>query len=161
MKNAFLVFLLSVSMTAQAAGSPAGDAAAAANKIQLEDIRARMFFLSTSEMAGRLIGTPEHAIAANYIESEFMRLGLKPGGDDGTYFQSFDLESAWPDPQKPALLEATVGSRRKQFLAGHDFSPWWVQGVKSEGAQGPIEFLGYGINAPEYGYNDFAGVELH
>jgi hypothetical protein len=161
MKNAILVFLLSGAMVAQAAGNPAGDAAAAANNIQLEDIRARMFFLSNREMAGRLIGTPEHAIAANYIESEFMRLGLKPGGDDGTYFQSFDLESAWPDPQKPFTLEATVGSREKKFLVGHDFNPWWVQGVKSEGAQGPLEFLGYGINAPEYGYNDFAGVELH
>ena len=161
MKNVILAFLLGVSMAAQAARNPGGDAAAAANNIQLEDIRARMFFLSNSTMAGRLIGTPEHAIAANYIESEFMRLGLKPGGDDGTYFQSFDLESAWPDAQKPFLLQATVGSRQKDFLPGHDFNPWWVQGVKSEAAQGPIEFLGYGINAPEYGYNDFADVELH
>ncbi len=161
MKKLILPFLLSAAMIAQAAGSPAGDIANAANNIQLEDIRARMFFLSSSEMAGRLIGTPQHTIAANYIESEFMRLGLLPGGDDNTYFQSFDLESAWPDPQNAAVLEATVGNRQKKFLLGHDFSGWWVQGVKSESAQGPIEFLGYGINAPEYGYNDFAGVELH
>ncbi|MGB9467314.1 MAG: M20/M25/M40 family metallo-hydrolase [Candidatus Acidiferrum sp.] len=160
MKKLSLVLLLSASMVAQAASNSPGDTAAA-NNIKLEDIQARMFFLSSSEMAGRLIGTPEHAIAANYIESEFMRLGLKPGGDDNTYFQSFDLESAWPDQQKGNLLEATVGSQHKSFLPGHDFNPWWVQSVKSESVQGPIEFLGYGINAPEYGYNDFAGVDLH
>jgi Zn-dependent M28 family amino/carboxypeptidase len=161
MKKLIPVVLLGVSIAAQASSTSSSDVAAAANNIQLEDIRARMFFLSTSEMAGRLIGTPEHAIAANYIESEFMRLGLTPGGEDNSYFQSFDMESAWPDPQKSFVLEATVGTLQKSFLLGHDFNPWWVQGVRSESVQGPIEFLGYGVNAPEYGYNDFAGVELH
>jgi len=162
MKNSWLAVFLSAAMAATGATNSSGDAADAANGIQLEDIRGRMFFLSNSDMAGRLIGTPEHTVAAHYIESEFMRLGLKPGGDDNTYLQSFDLESAWPDQEKGgAVLEATVGGKQKTFLPGHDFNPWWVQGVKSESAQGPIEFLGYGINAPEYGYNDFAGVDLH
>ena len=163
MKKLTLAVLLSLSLVAQAANSSSGDATAAtaAKTIQLEDIRARMFFLSTTEMAGRLIGTPEHAIAANYIESEFMRLGLKPGGEDNSYFQSFDMESAWPQLEKSFVLEAIVGTRQKSFLLGHDFNPWWVQGVKSESVQGPIEFLGYGVNAPEYSYNDFAGIDMH
>ncbi|MGB7283966.1 MAG: M20/M25/M40 family metallo-hydrolase [Candidatus Acidiferrum sp.] len=161
MKNWSFLFVLSAAMVAQAAGNSTGDATTAAKNIRLEDIRARMFFLSNSDMAGRLVGTPEHQIAANYIESEFMRLGLKPGGDDGTYFQGFDMVSAWPDPQKSDVLEATIGAEQKKFVLGHDFSPWPVEGVRTESVQGPIEFLGYGINAPEYGYDDFAGVELH
>src|SRR5277367_2716012 len=132
MKNSWLAVFLSAAMAATGATNSSGDAADAANGIQLEDIRGRMFFLSNSDMAGRLIGTPEHTVAAHYIESEFMRLGLKPGGDDNTYLQSFDLESAWPDKEKGAVLEATVGNKQKHFLLGHDFNPWWVQGVKSE-----------------------------
>src|SRR5208282_4963666 len=100
MKNLCVVFLLSAAMAVPAATNSSGDVTAAANGIQLDDIRARMFFLSNSDMAGRLIGTPEHTVAAHYIESEFMRLGLKPGGDDNSYFQSFDLESAWPDKER-------------------------------------------------------------
>jgi hypothetical protein len=142
------------------ADDSSADASRAALSIQLEDIRSKMFFLATDEMGGRLVGTREHDIAANYIASEFMAMGLKPLGDNKSYFQEFDVASAWPDESKGMILEAVINGQRKSFQRGHDFDAWWVQSVNSETAQGPVEFLGYGINAPEYGYNDFAGINL-
>lgn len=133
----------------------------AARSIQEREIKGEMFFLAADEMGGRLVGSPQDQIAANYIASEFMQMGLKPLGDDGTYFQDFDVISAWPDKTNPAVLTATIGGQKKNYQRGHDFDPWWVQSVSSETASGPVEFVGYGINAPEYGYNDFAGVDLH
>ena len=161
MKKLVLVVGLLGALAAQASSSAPEDFRSAAKEIQLEDVKAKMFFLASPEMAGRLIGTPEHAIAADYIESEFMAMGLKPGGDRDTYYQNFDMVSAWPDKENGYVLDATVGNTQKSFQDGHDFSAWWVQGVKSQSATGPIVFVGYGIDAPEYGYNDYAGVDLH
>ncbi|MCU1242098.1 MAG: hypothetical protein JWO71_2824 [Candidatus Acidoferrum typicum] len=158
--STFLMFL-TAPMVVQGASTSSEDIAAAAKAIQLEDVRAKMFFLGGEEMAGRLIGTPEHRVAAAYIQSEFMSLGLKPGGDDNTYLQGFDVVSAWPDESKGTVLEAAVNGQRRAFQLGHDFNPWWVQAVKSEAFEGPVVFVGYGIKAPEYGYDDFAGVNLH
>ena len=160
MKKIFLAIFLTASTMAQTVSSAPEDIVAAAKAIQLEDVRAKMFFLGGDEMAGRLIGTSEHRLAAAYIQSEFMSLGLKPGGDDHTYLQGFDVVSAWPDKKEGDVLEATVAGHRRVFQAGHDFNAWWVQAVKSEAFQGPVVFVGYGIKAPEYGYDDFAGVNL-
>jgi hypothetical protein len=156
MNRVAIIFLIATSAAAQSKT----DISSAAAAIQQQDIKAKMFFLSDAEMSGRLVGTHETRISADYIASQFMELGLKPLGDDGTYFQDFDLVSAWPEEQNGAVLDATIAGQQKSFIRGHDFDTWWVQSVKSESAHGPIEFLGYGINAPEYGYNDFAGVNL-
>lgn len=159
MKGLLVPVLLMALMAVQSPGQSNGSIDAAAASIRLDDIKAKMFFLSDREMGGRLVGTHDDRIAANYIASQFMQLGLKPLGDGQSYFQDFDLESAWPDDPAAVLKEAK-GGEEKSFVLGHDFEPWWVQSVKSESVRGPLEFVGYGINAPEYGYNDFAGVNL-
>jgi len=157
-KKAILIMLLS--LVAIAEDRRTANSNTAAQLIQLGDVRSKMFFLAADEMQGRLVGTSEDTIAANYIASEFMRLGLKPLGDDGTYFQSFDIARAWPKEQDAFTLALNVNGQTKFYQRGHDFEGWWVQSVNSETAKGPIVFLGYGVNAPEYGYNDFAGADI-
>src|ERR1022692_4267358 len=88
--------------------------------IQAGNIKAEMFFLSADEMAGRKTASHEAQIAANYIASEFLRFGLKPMGDDGTYFQNFDLVTAWPDKQSLALVARQNGVE-KSYQLDHDF----------------------------------------
>ncbi len=128
--------------------------------IQTSNIKAEMFFLSADEMAGRKTGSHEAQIAANYIASEFMRFGLKPMGDDGTYFQGFDLVTAWPDKQNMELIARQNGVEKSyQFDHDFDFSDL-LESDNSATATGALVFLGYGVNAPEYGYNDFAGIDL-
>jgi Zn-dependent M28 family amino/carboxypeptidase len=126
--------------------------------IQTSNIKAEMFFLSADEMAGRKTASHEAQIAANYIASEF---GLKPMGDDGTYFQNFDLVTAWPDKQNLALIARQNGVE-KSYQLDHDFDfSDLIESNNPATVNGPLVFLGYGVNAPEYGYNDFAGIDLH
>src|SRR5713101_6588090 len=103
-----ILLLMVVSIAAQAAGTSAPDFSSGVRSIQLDDIRAKMYFLSNSDMAGRLVGTPQHQIAADYIASQFMELGLTPAGNDNSYFQDFDLVSAWPDDSRGTVLTATI-----------------------------------------------------
>jgi Peptidase family M28/PA domain len=129
--------------------------------IQTSNLKAEMFFLSADEMAGRKTASQEAQIAANYIASEFLRFGLKPMGDDGTYFQNFDLVTAWPDKPNMALIARRNGIERSyQLDRGFDFEDL-VESNNPATVTGPLVFLGYGVNAPEYGYNDFSGIDLH
>jgi hypothetical protein len=129
--------------------------------IRTSNIKAEMFFLSADEMAGRKTASHEAQIAANYIASEFLRYGLKPMGDDGTYFQSFDLVTASPDKQNLSLIGRRNGVE-KSYQLDHDFDfSDLLESNNSATATGPLVFLGYGVNAPEYEYSDFSGIDLH
>jgi hypothetical protein len=130
----------------------------AVDSIRADEIKAHMYFLAADEMAGRDSGSREGRITANYIASQFMRLGLKPVGDGNTYFQNFDLVEAWPDNDNTEM-KATFNGVEKTYQLGHDFTSGRQSNNPAE-ANGPLVFLGYGVNAPEYGYNDFAGVNV-
>jgi hypothetical protein len=124
----------------------------------VDDIKAHMFFLAADEMAGRDATSPEGRIAANYIASEFMSLGLKAVGDGGTYFQNFDMIVGSLDPAETSL-KIKIGSSEKSYALGHDFM-WTRQSARSTQVSAPLVFAGYGIEAPEYGYNDFSGIDV-
>jgi hypothetical protein len=127
--------------------------------ISVDDIKAHMFFLAADEMAGRDATSSEGRIAANYIASEFMSLGLKPVGEGGTYFQNFDMIVGALDPTETSL-KIKIGSSEKSYALGHDFM-WIRQSARSTQVSAPLVFAGYGIDAPEYGYNDFSGIDVH
>lgn len=132
----------------------------ALNTIRAEKIKAQMYFLAADALGGRDSGSPEGRIVANYIAADFMRLGLKPAGDNGTYFQNFDLVKARLDKEN-TWLKSSINSVAKTYQIDHDFFYFYTEGDNSIETTGPLEFLGYGINAREYAYDDFAGVNLH
>jgi len=131
----------------------------ALNTIRAEEIKSKIYFLSSDAMGGRDSGSHEGRIAANYIAADFMRLGLKPVGDSGTYFQNFDLVKARLDKEN-TWLKSTIRGVGKTYQIDHDFFYYYTEGDNSIDASGPLEFLGYGVNAPEYDYSDFAGSNL-
>ena len=126
--------------------------------ISANDIKAHMFFLAADEMAGRDATSSEGRIAANYIASEFMKMGLKPVGDGGTYFQNFDMVVGALDPAETSL-KVKIGSSEKAYALGHDFM-WTLQSARPTQVSAALVFAGYGVNAPEYGYNDFSGINV-
>ncbi len=108
-------------------------------------------YLASDDLKGRGNGTPELERAADYIAELFRQAGLEPVGDNGTYFQSFEVTA-----------EAQLGAKNELTIAGaaqridEDFVPI----VFSDTAEfeGPLIFAGYGITAPEYMYDDYSGI---
>lgn len=132
----------------------------AAQLIDQSRLRAEMHFIASRDMKGRNAGSPEGKIAAGYIAGQFGILGLKPVGDNGSYFQNFQIVRAKIDPQN-TRLEATVGSASKDYLYGVDFNDASMpQHNTPFNVTAPVVFAGYGIDAPEYHYDDFKGVDV-
>jgi hypothetical protein len=139
----------------------------AAELIQPNDLQGDIAFLASDDLKGRNSGSAEDRIATDYIASEFMRLGLKPVGDGGTYFQNIDINTADPDLEHTTFTAKIAGVEHAfrvmiphAFSNNDDYSPWPWQSLHPASACGAIVFAGYGINAPEYGYNDFAGIDV-
>jgi len=130
----------------------------AAQLIREQDLRAELSFLASENLAGRNAGSAEDHIATDYIASEFMRLGLKPAGDNGSYFQDFTIVTADTD-RDHTTLTAKIGGAEKTFAYNRDFR-WLRQSLRPDSRCGDVVFAGYGIGAPEYGYDDFAGIDV-
>lgn len=127
-------------------------------QIQERNLKADVNFLASDEMAGRKTTSHEARIASSYIASEFLRLGLKPLGDDGSYFQRYDLTLAAQDDANIALTVRS-GAQEKSYQLGHDFDLTWItQTTNPTAVTGQVVFIGYGIKAPEYGYEDRKSV---
>jgi hypothetical protein len=108
-------------------------------------------FLADPVAGGRMTATPGDDRAATYVQSQFAAAGLKPGGPDGTWFQSFPLGHVLV-PGPGCSLE--IGGARAEL--GRDFLPI------ARGCDGafecPLVFAGYGIHNDFRRYNDYASV---
>jgi hypothetical protein len=120
----------------------------------LQDLK----FLTSDACEGRGILTKGINLASEYIEREFIKAGLKPGGSKGSYYQPFVVTtSAKPGPKNRLILKGPLG----QTIAlehGRDFSVLPVGG--SGQVEAPIVFAGYGITSTEPAYDDYAGLDV-
>lgn len=130
----------------------------ASELITPDDLKAHIFFLASDELRGRSAGSEEDHVATEYIASEFLRLGLKPMGDGGSYFQKMEIDTGNLD-REHTTLSSRIGGTEHTYAMGKDFR-WSRQSLKPASACGDVVFAGYGIDAPEYGYDDFSGVDV-
>ena len=114
-------------------------------------------FLSSDELKGRGDGTPELDRAADYIAARFIRFGLKPAGDNGTYFQSFMLTVGAKLGANNSLVYES-GGIRKTLIINQDFIPFSFSQDTTLNA--PLVFAGYGITAPDYHYDDYQVTDV-
>jgi len=122
-------------------------------KISAEDIEKRVRYLASEEMAGRMTGSPGEKLATEYAAQVFKKLGLKPAGDKGSYFQNFTFTAG-----------VELGEKNKLKAAGQDLklSKDWQPLIFSEsGSYSPSDmvFAGYGLKAPES--KDFEGYDSY
>jgi Zn-dependent M28 family amino/carboxypeptidase len=145
-------------------GLPA-EARAAADSIDAERIRAHVRFLSLDLLEGRGPGTRGGELAAEYIATQFALDGLEPAGDDGTYFQHVPLYAVHTIEDKTqASFEVTNakggnGTGTIPLTYGSEIVLKDQTGQPSAYIDAPIVFVGYGIDAPEYKWNDYAGPD--
>jgi Zn-dependent M28 family amino/carboxypeptidase len=165
----FVVLLLVSSVWAQnahkrarsSAGSARlpGSAIAAMQKIDPERIRAQVRFLASDLLEGRGTGQRGGDIAAEYIATQFALFGLKPAGDHGTYMQKVPMVGVTTLPQTTFSLVAPRSDARNLKPLDEYVASDQTQQPESDVNAG-IVFVGYGIQAPEYNWDDYKGVDL-
>src|SRR2546429_70887 len=92
----------------------------AAEVIQSKDIEADLSFLASDALAGRNAGSLEDHIATEYIAAEFRRLGLKPVGDGGTYFQKMTILTGEPDSSHMTMT-GNIAGVEQSYKFNQDF----------------------------------------
>jgi Zn-dependent M28 family amino/carboxypeptidase len=127
--------------------------------IDAQRIREHVKFLANDLLEGRGTGTRGGDIAANYIATQFALYGLKPAGDDGSYLQKVAFTGVHTLPATNASLQPQNGPALNLKLA-EDFVVGNQLQTDSVDIDAPVVFVGYGIQAPEYQWDDFAGVDV-
>ncbi len=152
-----ILLLLSLAAGATFAATPDPRVAAAAQSISSNNILKHIQVLASDEFAGRGPATPGEGLTVNYLTSEFKKIGLQPGNPNGSWFQEVPMVGVTSTP-KVAL---TLKGQRSELQAPQDFVGWSPQvraETKIEGSE--LVFVGYGVEAPEYGWDDFKGVDV-
>jgi Zn-dependent M28 family amino/carboxypeptidase len=124
-----------------------------------EKIRAHVKFLSSDLLEGRGTGQRGGDIAAEYIGTQFALYGLKPAGDDGTYFQNVPMVGVKTLPETsfklvPASGGAVTLKNLEEFVTNNESR------AETADIDAPIVFVGYGIQAPEYKWDDYKNYDL-
>jgi len=123
-----------------------------------QSFQTHLKYLSSDEMRGRDTPSPELDRAADYLAAHFKRIGLQPLG--GQYLLPFMLIR--PDlntSPEVTNLSITVYGETKSFALTKDFIPFEQTGEGSV-VNSPVSFVGFGITAPEYNYDDYANVDV-
>jgi Zn-dependent M28 family amino/carboxypeptidase len=150
-----LAFWLTSLTLPLAAQTPSPSAATrVARAVDARVLRSHLEFLADDALEGRAPGTRGGKTAAMYIAAQFERLGLEPAGDSGTYFQRVPIIALTPQPTLTAAGPAAAPLEWKK-----DFVMWSMRNDSLVRARGDVVFAGYGIVAPEYGWNDYAGLD--
>jgi len=162
MRTASAVLALSALLTACGDRSATPDAyraevTAAADRITAAELMQRINDLAADSMEGRAPGTPGEDKTVAYLESAFRGMGLAPGNPDGTYIQNVELIGYTSKP----TASFTVGGRRLVMRFPQDYvASSRYERARTEVLGSDVVFVGYGVVAPEYGWDDYKDVDV-
>jgi len=127
-------------------------------EITAAELESHVRFLASDDLEGRASGTEGNRAAAAYIAREFEKYGLLPGGDNGTYFQTFEfVSSVRAGEQNFVFFEGElVQDGRLELKHEVDFRPFGF--TTNDTVYAPLVFAGYGISTPDSGYDDYAAI---
>jgi len=129
----------------------------AAASIDPEKIRAHVRFLSLDLLEGRGPGQRGAELAAEYIATQFALDGVEPAGDNGTYFQRVPLVAVHTIEDKTRFSFVPADGRQVDLAYGTEIVSKDQTGQAAADLDAPVVFVGYGIHAPEYNWDDYAG----
>ncbi len=173
-KSLSALLLLALAGCSAPAAAPAPDAAATPSEpllmplpaattpdVTAADLAVRIKTLADDVFEGRGPGTPAGEASAAWIAAELARIGLQPGGDDGTYFQRVTMVNQSIDPDKSSLVLVTSDGTETPFALKDEAVIWSKRQNANHIAFDPTDvvFVGYGAVAPEYNWDDYAGAE--
>ena len=129
-------------------------------RIDADRILANIRVLSSDEYEGRAPASKGEALATTYIEQQFKKIGLKPGNPDGTYFQPVPLVGIKADPSAQLVFTNESSGQRETLNFASDFVAWTKHMQPMIAVNADVVFVGYGVVAPEYQWDDFKGVDV-
>ena len=139
----------------------------AESSVDGEKIRAHVKFLADDLLEGRGPGLRGSELAAKYIATQFALYGLKPAGDNGTYLQQINFVGMKAIPEKTTMSllpkhAAGIGIELHSvdLKYADDYTVSNRTLTPSVDVEAPIVFVGYGVTAPEFGWDDYAGIDV-
>lgn len=127
------------------------------DQLAADRIRGHVQFLASDELEGRDTGSRGHAIAAQYVASKFAALGLKPGGPGGSWFLAVPLRRA--SHAQPHQVRLIVGGKAR-LLDNVDVGLRPSLTEKQRSIDAGLVFVGHGIVAPQFGIDEYAGLDV-
>jgi len=141
------------------AATPSAAEALAAKQIDADYMRGIIIEISDDRYEGRGPGSAGDVAARQYLAEQMAEIGLEPGADDGSWQQAFDLvgvNASQPDTWTFTGPEQSLTLQQwDQFIVGSG-----VQSARAEISDAELVFVGYGIQAPEYDWDDYDGVDV-
>jgi Zn-dependent M28 family amino/carboxypeptidase len=130
----------------------------ALHNVQAERIRADVKYLSSDAMEGRGTGTKGGDLAASYIAKQFKEAGLEPAGDNGTYFQMVPMVGVETLPG--TTIEVKTPNQTMALRLLDDIVVFNLDQHEISDVNAGVIFMGFGITAPEFSWNDYAGIDV-
>jgi Zn-dependent M28 family amino/carboxypeptidase len=147
--------LASASPLSAQTGTAASAGTRVARAVDSMVFKGHLEFLADDALEGRAPGTRGGLLAQKYIAAQFERLGLRPAGDSGSYFQRVPIIALTPEPHLGVSAPAAMPLTWKQ-----DFVLWSMRNDSLVNLTGDLVFVGYGVVAPEQQWNDYAGADV-
>ncbi len=127
--------------------------------IRTDAIRAHVTFLADDLLEGRAAGTRGYDLAAAYVAAHFERLGLEPAGDDGTWYQQVPFVRSALVPEKTSMVLHRPDDSSSTLVQYDDFIVQANPVATEAEVRAPVVFAGFGVHAPELGWDDYAGID--
>jgi Zn-dependent M28 family amino/carboxypeptidase len=153
-KQFSLTALVASFVTVLAACSEPTDTAS----VEKSRIQAHLEFLADDQLQGRDTGSRGHEIAANYVAAEFKKIGLIPAGTD-SYMQRVPFRRAYLD-QTSTVVKIGSGAKTIELKYPQDYMMGASTSTTESSVKAEVVFVGYGLVAEDYNYDDYAGLDV-
>ncbi|HXG92339.1 MAG TPA: M28 family metallopeptidase [Blastocatellia bacterium] len=159
------ILLIAILALAGVAQKPAakrgamGPPKAALDTITADGVMSHIKVLASDEFEGRAPGTRGEELSINYIANQYKKIGLQPGNTDGTYFQKVPLVGI-TTKNKDTEMEVRAKGKELKFKFADDFVARTTRVVDEAKFDADMVFVGYGVVAPEYNWDDYKGQDV-
>lgn len=116
--------------------------------------------LSSDEYEGRAPAGKGERLTIKYLETQFRKLGLKPGNPNGTYLQKVPMVGITADPGAQLVFTKSGAADKMTLKYADDFVAWTKRVEPQVGIDAEMVFVGYGVVAPEFQWDDYKGMDL-
>ncbi len=133
---------------------------AAWKDIHAASMLAHVKVLASDKFGGRAPATEGEKLTLKFLQAQFRKLGLKPGNPDGSYLQKVPMVGITADPSAELVFRGAQPGEEMKLRYADDFVAWTKRVAPQVSLDSDLVFVGYGVVAPEYHWDDYKGVDV-